>query len=148
MAKLSRGSRTTSARPKSATCRTIWKQRRRRCGFIWRLFQYGNLTLAHAFQSAALNENMNAADSVISNLVTSIQNLENTVDELKGDLERAKAEARASAGQKMHHLPPNAMTGDLKMAREERTNQRPIFQDESICQPYRKGAIHYPLNID
>lgn len=87
-------------------------------------------------RSAAFNDNMNAADSVISNLVTSIQNLENTVDELKTDLKKAKAESRASAGQRMHHLPPAAMTGDLKMARDDRSNNRPIVQDENVCQPY------------
>ena len=88
---------------------------------------------------------MNAADSVISNLVTSTQNLENTVDELKTDLKKAKAESRASAGQRMHHLPPAAMTGDLKMARDDRSNNRPIVQDENVCQPY--GARSMKLSL-
>ena len=88
---------------------------------------------------------MSSADSVISNLVTSIQNLENTVDDLKADLQRAKAEAHASAGQKMHHLPPVAMTGDLKVDREEeddRSNDlKNIFREEELCQPYGKQMI-------
>ena len=88
------------------------------------------------FQSAAFNDNMSAADSVISNLVTSIQSLENTVDELKADLKRAKAESHASAGQKMHHLPLAAMTGDLKMDWDDRSNHKLIFQDEKLCQSY------------